>query len=83
MTDDAEREATKPTIVVERPQQPGSEEKPTDDLLHLTTEKWWGHCGSQAVAARAAKDREPRPRISSAPGPPSATSTSVCRNSTS
>ena len=27
---DAEREATKPAIVVERPQPPGSEEKPTD-----------------------------------------------------
>jgi hypothetical protein len=30
VSDDAEREATKPTIVVERPQQPGSDEKPTD-----------------------------------------------------
>ncbi len=27
---DAEREATKPAVVVERPQPPGSEEKPTD-----------------------------------------------------
>ncbi len=27
---DAEREATKPAIIVERPQAPGSEEKPTD-----------------------------------------------------
>jgi len=30
VSDDAEREATKPTIVIEQPQQPGSEEKPTD-----------------------------------------------------
>jgi hypothetical protein len=30
VSSDAEREATKPTIVVERPQQPGSEDTPTE-----------------------------------------------------
>ena len=63
VSDDAEREATKPTIVVERPQQPGSEEKPTDVAA-------WpdGTSAYTVVLAQASDETTARARATAAVG---------------
>jgi hypothetical protein len=63
VSDDAEREATKPTIVVERPQQAGSDEKPTD------VGAWpEGTSAYTVVLARASDETTARARATAAVG---------------
>jgi hypothetical protein len=63
VSDDAEREATKPTIVVERPQQPGSDDKPTDVAA-------WpdGTSAYTVVLARTSDETDARARATAAVG---------------